>query len=453
MNPDVYGTMEFAQLGVQKEFILTALDYFGFTSATPVQEMCIPKALTGENMIVQAKNGTGKTLAFSLIALESIVASENSLQVMVLTSVREVASQICDFLNEMTYSSEVPIYSILCCGGYSRKDTISAIKQGVHIAIGTIGRIKDLTSTCISLEGLKLLILDEADKICTECEWIYPKLSKTCQILAFSATFNSTSFSYLSQKIPNPNILKCSGDDQKLHELQEFFAISQSKPNGKFEKVLEILQKIPFHQCIIFHNFKGIGKDLATKLRDFGYPSLNISSELSQEKRIEVIRSLRFLKVKVMLSTDISSRGLDVLNVNLVINYDVPGNREGYVHRIGRAGRFGTPGVAVTICKGLEEVELVKKYSETDVKELEMFDKGNYVPRVLCEEEKALMEEDDSEWQDIPSSESPEKTFNIPVTIGDLDNVACALCQKGWEDIHCHCSTCKYNYELIVKYS
>ena len=335
MNPDIHTTVTFSQLGVQKPFILKALEYFSFEIATPVQEKCIPKALLGENMIVQAKNGTGKTLAFVLIALETLEIENNSLQVLVLTSVREVASQICDFINEMTYNSEVPVYTLLCCGGYSRKDTISAINQGVHIVIGTIGRVKDLAQSVLSLKALKLLVLDEADKICTESEWLYDIIPKSCQILALSATFNSASENYLNNKIPNANILKCSGIDVKLSELQEFYTVCNNTSQSKITKILEILNSVPFTQCIIFHNFKGSGKDLATRLRDCGFPSLNISSELSQEKRIEVIRSLRFFSIKVMLSTDISSRGLDVLNVNLVINYDIPTKKENYIHRIG----------------------------------------------------------------------------------------------------------------------
>ena len=126
--------------------------------------------MSGENLIVQAKNGTGKTLAFSLIALESLDLSVNTVQILILTSVREVASQICDFLNEMTYCSDVPIYTLLCCGGYSRKDTISALAQGVHIVVGTIGRVKDLSDSHLQMQGLKILVLDEADKICTECD-------------------------------------------------------------------------------------------------------------------------------------------------------------------------------------------------------------------------------------------------------------------------------------------
>ena len=298
MNPDVYGTICFKDLGIQKEFIIKALDYFGFIYATPVQEQCIPKALLGENLIIQAKNGTGKTLAFSLIALEALNYEINTLQALILTSVREVASQICDFINEMTYLSEIPIYTLLCCGGYSRKDTINSINQGVHIIIGTIGRVKDLSNSCLKFKDLKLVIFDEADKICAECSWIYDKIPEDCQTLAFSATYNSVSENYLNNKLKNPIILKCSGDDLKLHELQEFYSICNNATQSKITKILEILNTIPFHQCIIFHNFKGHGKDLATRLRDCGFPSLNISSELSQEKRIEVIRSLRFLNIR-----------------------------------------------------------------------------------------------------------------------------------------------------------
>lgn len=449
MNTDVYGNTSFSQLGITKDFVLKALEYFNFVYATPVQEKCIPKALFGENLVVQAKNGTGKTLAFSLIALEILDTTQASVQVLILTSVREVASQICDFINEMTYCSDTSVYTVICCGGYSRKDTIKAISQGVHIVVGTIGRVKDLTNSYLDLSNLKLLVLDEADKICTEYQWLHHKIPQSCQILAFSATYNLAAENILLNSIKNPEILKISNGDLKLQELQEYYTVCSNTIQSKITKILEIFNKIPFHQCIIFHNFKGIGKDLAGRLRDCGFPSLNMSSELSQEKRIEVIRSLRFLNIKVMLSTDISSRGLDVLNVNLVINYEIPGTKEAYVHRVGRAGRFGTPGIAVTLCADENEVKLVNQFSL--VANLDTFDPLKYTPRVLGEYETQLIQTQD-EWVDVPPEESPDKIFTVPVIFDTLKSASCPLCSVNHGSVHCHCKVCKYNYSFIVEH-
>ena len=192
-----------------------------------------------------------------------------------------------------------------------------------------------------------------------------------------------------------------------------------------------------------------------------------------------MIRSLRFLNVKVMLSTDISSRGLDILNVNLVVNYEIPMNRETYIHRTGRAGRFGTPGIAVTLCTGQEEIGRVQEYSQMAVRELGQFEKELYVPRVLLEGEKVLLESsreqwvdvDDAEapggtyvwpiqvggvedgWVDVPPEESPEKIYTVPVSLEELREIRCWLCENMQEKSrHCHCRVCKENYEAIARY-
>lgn len=449
-NSDVHTEISFPSLGISKQFLIEGLEYFGFKYATPVQVDCIPKALNGKNLIVQGKNGTGKTLAFTLVALETLERERCEVQVIILTSTREVASQIYDFINELSFTSDLPVYSILCCGGYSRKDTIKALKEGVHLIIGTVGRIKDLSTKFINLKSAKLIIIDEADKICTDLEGIISNLKESCQVLAFSATFNTQSEGYLMSKITDATILKASGNDMKLKQLQEFYSTCEDNFKAKLFKVLEILNTIPFHQCIIFHNYKSDGSDLANTLRDHNFPTLHISSELGQEQRIEVIRSLRYLKIKILLSTDLSSRGLDVLNVNLVLNFDFPGSKETYIHRVGRAGRFGTPGISVTLCGNGEKVRLVKEFSY--VKELNEFRVGEYCMRDIPCEEKEVLEEAKDGWVDVEHRETVENQFKYPVKIEELKGIFCELCRLNRFGEHCHCQECRVNYGFLSKY-
>jgi superfamily II DNA/RNA helicase len=447
---DVETLVKFKDLGISKPFLTQALDYFNFNYATPVQVLCIPKALNGSNLIVQAKNGTGKTLAFALSCLELLDSQNSDLQVIILTSTREVASQIYDFINEMTFSSESPIFSLLCCGGYSRRDTIKAFQQGVQILIGTVGRVKDLTQKIIPINSVKLLILDEADKICSDLEALFSKLSKTCQFLAFSATYTQGTEQFLVNKIEKAEILKVSGDDTKLKKLQEFYVSCADDFKKKLLKVLEILNTVPFHQCIIFHNFKVHGSDLASLLRDHGFASLNISSDLSQEQRIEVMRNLRFFKIKVMLSTDIASRGIDVLNLNLVINFDFPVCKEVYVHRVGRAGRFGSPGVSVTICTQDNQVFQLNEFSV--VRHFDSFDKGCYQIKSISNEEDFIEEPQMDGWVDVEPQESPELKFTYPVSFDQLKEIFCEFCSVDGIGDHCHCEVCRENYSFIKKY-
>lgn len=449
-NSDVQTQIELISLGLTQPFLIQALEYFSFKYATPVQALCIPQILNNQNLIIQAKNGTGKTLAFSLSALEKIDPHSVKPQVLILTSTREVANQINDIINELTYTCDPPIYSLLCCGGYSRKDTISALKQGVHIIIGTIGRVKDLASKEISLESLELLVLDEADKICTDLEAVFTKINKNCQILAFSATYTETAEKWLNRKMIDCKTVKVSGDDQKLKLLQEFYVDCEENFNKKLLKVLEILNSIPFHQCIIFHNYKIHGKDLAGVLRDHGFKSLNISGDLKQEQRIEVMRNLRFFQIRIMLSTDISSRGIDVHNVNLVVNFDFPVSKEVYIHRVGRAGRFGSPGISVTLCTSEDHKTTLNTYST--VHHISTFSKENY----QIDENPIIppepTPEDPEGWVDISPSESPSLKFTHPITLSSLQSIFCDLCQIPSLSKHCHCEVCRENYTFISKY-
>ncbi|CAG9331555.1 DDX20 [Blepharisma stoltei] len=478
MESDLITSQTFIDLGISKKFILDALEYFNFQYSTQVQAQAIPKALSGENLIVQGRSGTGKTLAFTSISLEAINPSENKPQALIITPTRELANQIFDFLNEMTFTSDTPIYSLMCCGGYSRGDTIKSLNQGIHIVVGTLGRIKDMiTYNYLSVEFLKILIMDEADKIISSCSWLFQKIPKNTQILAFSATYSEQSLSQLKKYIENPQIIKCQENDTKSKELKEFYAESDATMQAKVTKVLHILNTVPFHQAIIFYNNKGSGNDMAARLRGSGFPCLFISGDMPQNQRIEVMRSLRFLGIRVMLSTDLTSRGIDVLNVNLVINYDIPDRSDIYIHRIGRAGRFGTPGIAVTLVSGQSDIEKLQKFANPE--NFDFFTKENFIPIELLEDEKEAFKKitsdgkewvdvpieasidnkftipidiEEDEWVDVTAEESIEKRFTIPITLEDLSNLSCSLCAELGFSTHCHCNTCKENYIYITKY-
>ena len=292
--------------------------------------------------------------------------------------------------------------------------------------------------------------LDEADKICTDLEGIFSKISKHCQILAFSATYTETAEKWLNSKLSGCKTVKVSGDDQKLKQLQEFYVDADESFNKKLLKVLEVLNSVPFHQCIIFHNYRIHGKDLAGVLRDHGFKSLNISSDLKQEQRIEVMRNLRYFQIRIMLSTDISSRGIDVHNVNLVINFDFPISKEVYIHRVGRAGRFGSPGISVTLCTSGEHKAALSTYST--VHHLDSFSKESYQMDEIPEIPPEGTLEDPEGWVDISPSESPDLKFTHPVTMSSLKAIFCDLCSIPSLSPHCHCEVCRENYSFISKY-
>mmetsp|Transcript_11612 Transcript_11612/g.17041 ORF Transcript_11612/g.17041 Transcript_11612/m.17041 type:complete len:435 (-) Transcript_11612:322-1626(-) len=431
MHSDTVTDKTFNDLGVSKPYLVSALEYFNFEYSSPPQKESIPRALKGQNLVVQAKNGTGKTLAFVCIMLELLEEASSVPQVLVVTATREIANQVFDFVNEMTFESSSVVYSVLCCGGYSRKDTINNLKQGAHILIGTVGRLKDMIqNNYAKLDQVKLLVLDEADKVASSLSWLFPKV-RNAQTLCFSATYSEDSLQFLRKHV-SFEMLKCHGDDLKLHHLKEYHLECGSTMQSKVAQVLYILHTVNFQQAIVFYNKKGTGNELASKLRAEGFPCLFISGDMPQAQRLHVIQSLRFLGIKVMLSTDLTSRGIDVLNVNLVVNYEVPPSKEVYLHRVGRAGRYGTPGMAVTLVENQEAASSLSQFSVTE-------EFKNFTPEPL------------------------EETFVYPVNLDELqalkvENIEdffgfeCELCKLNTYGNHCHCQTCLENYQVMVKY-
>lgn len=476
MESDIESKGRFEDLGITKPFLLEALSYFNFISPTPVQNLTIPLAISSHDLIVQGKNGTGKTLAFSSAILETLETTETIPRVIIATATREVAIQIYDFINELVYSSQPSIYTALCCGGFNAKDNVNALKQGVHIVVGTEGRIKDMIERkALKLDGLRCIVLDEADKIVEFGRWIVNRVTNKPQILAFSATYSEESLKNLNSFMGDSKFIKCYGDDMKLKQLLEYYVRVEPNPDSVIETLIKLLNDLPYHQCIIFLNNRSKFEEILPKIRNSGFKCLSISGSMSQEQRLEVIRALRFMGIRIVLSTDLTSRGLDVLNVNLVINLDLPKDQHTYLHRVGRAGRYGTPGIAVTFIH--QDSDLNKLNTFTSAFPISTFNKDLYTPREITHEEQAVLQElalpiiqpqdtslpypedntaapdlQNLEWVDVPPEESPSLRFTVPIDIETLKQYSCPLCEIGRYGLHCHCQTCVGNYYFIVKY-
>jgi superfamily II DNA/RNA helicase len=365
-------TSEFRRLGITKPYLHSALDYFSFITPSPVQVASIPLALSGSNLVVESRSGTGKTLAFCLSVLQSLQA-HHGVQVLILSSTREVASQIYEFLNEMTVNADPPVYSCLCCGGYSIADIIKVLREEVHIVIGTVGtvyagRVVDLVHRHkLHLKDVKVCVLDEADKLVSfkDIGRITALLPQTCQFLAFSATYDADSLTKLDSVVKSYQRVQISYETAT--QLQEYSMEVPDDFVGQLEALLGLLKSMDFHQAVVFYNQRPRARQIAATLRECGFPSSFISGSKSQKRRCEDIQALRFLGVRVVLSTDYASRGVDVLNINLVINFDIPREASTYTHRIGRAGRFGTPGIAVTFVSSACDRAVLCSYSSSAV--------------------------------------------------------------------------------------
>nr|XP_022296950.1 probable ATP-dependent RNA helicase DDX20 [Crassostrea virginica] len=351
--------------------VLSGLQKAGFQRPSPIQLKAIPLGRCGLDLIVQAKSGTGKTCVFSVIALEGIQTESYALQVLVLAPTREIAIQIWDVISSIGQC----IPSLKChtfIGGMPLTEDKQKLKK-CHIAVGTPGRMKQLIeSNIMKTDSVRMFVLDEADKLLEESfqeqiNWIYSTLPENKQMLALSATYPEYLAQHLTGYMRNPTFLRLNVTDPALLGIKQFKKVvdHHALPNRVFDNktkvVIELLSSVNFQQCLIFSNLQTRAQNMADALIGHGWPTACIAGSHDQKDRNEAMSQLKMYKCRVLISTDLTSRGIDADKVNMVINLDVPKDHETYLHRIGRAGRFGSFGAAVTIVShGQEEKDLSK---------------------------------------------------------------------------------------------
>ncbi|XP_051509957.1 probable ATP-dependent RNA helicase DDX20 [Myxocyprinus asiaticus] len=365
--------VEFNSLLLSKP-VLEGLSASGFQRPSPIQLKAIPLGRCGLDLIVQAKSGTGKTCVFTTIALDSLILENTSTQVLVLAPTREIAVQIHAVVMAIGSAIEGLVCHVFIGGRPISQDKFHLKK--CHIAIGSPGRIKQLIEMgALITSSIRLFVLDEADKLLEDdssssfqeqINWIFSSLPANKQMLALSATYPESLAQHLTRYMREPTFVRLNPTDPGLLGLKQYYKIvpSHSLPHKIFEEkvrsLLELFSKIPFNQALVFSNLHSRAQHLADILSSKGLPAVCISGGLSQDQRLEAMWKLKQYQCRVLISTDLTSRGIDAEKVNLVINLDVPQDWETYMHRIGRAGRFGTLGVAVTYCcHGEEENKLM----------------------------------------------------------------------------------------------
>ncbi|KAK7103015.1 hypothetical protein V1264_021150 [Littorina saxatilis] len=343
-------TVDFAGL-LLSEAVLHGLKNAGFERPSPIQLKAIPLGRCGLDLIVQAKSGTGKTCVFSVIALESVEVAATSTQVLVLAPTREIAIQIWEVVKSL--GSAMP--SLRChtfIGGLPLHEDKKKL-QLCHIAIGTPGRIQNLIEAgCLKTDSIRLFVMDEADKLLEESfqeqiNWIFSSLPDNKQMLALSATYPEYMAQHLTVYMRNPTFIRLNITDPTLLGIKQYYTGVASHPlphkvfEAKTAAVVDLLSSVSFHQCLIFSNMQTRAQNLENELTSRGWPTTCIAGSLGQKDRITAMAKLKTYKCRVLISTDLTSRGIDADRVNLVINLDVPKDHETYLHRIGRAGRFG----------------------------------------------------------------------------------------------------------------
>ena len=333
-----------------KPTLLKALYEVGYETPTPIQDQTIPLLLEKKDVLGQAQTGTGKTAAFALPLLSNLNLRQKEPQILVLAPTRELAIQVAEAFKK--YASQIKNFHVLpIYGGQEYRRQIRGLQRGVHVVVGTPGRIMDhMRRGTLKLEKLNTLVLDEADEMLRmgfidDVEWILEKTPPKRQIALFSATIPQKIRSIARRYLKDPEqiIIKVKTTTAKTIR-QRFWPVSGMH---KLEALTRILEVESFEAMLIFVRTKTATVELSAKLEARGYASNALNGDIKQNQRERTIDYLKSGKLDILVATDVAARGLDVDRISHVLNYDIPHDTEGYVHRIGRTGRAGRKGDAI----------------------------------------------------------------------------------------------------------
>lgn len=368
--------LAFEQLNLLPE-IKKAIDEMGFETATLIQSEAIPMIKTGVDVIGRSQTGTGKTIAFGIPALEVIDTAKDKLglQVLILCPTRELAQQASDEIKKLSKYMH-GIRAVEIYGGVPMDRQIVRLKKA-NIVIGTPGRIMDhMRRRTLKVNMLKMIVLDEADEMLNmgfkeDVETILTDTPETRQTILFSATMPPAIMSLTKQFQTEPNIIQVNSKQVTLENIEQSFI---EVPIGKKLVALNIL--ISYNKpklIIIFCNTKKMVDEVTEFLCNNGFFAEGLHGDMKQSNRSKVMESFKHGKTSILVATDVAARGIDVNDVDYVINYDIPQNNEYYVHRIGRTGRAGKTGKAITICSGRRQVFTMKDIAravKSDIKQI-----------------------------------------------------------------------------------
>lgn len=376
VTDDVVVHSTFDSMGL-KEDLLRGIYAYGFEKPSAIQQRAILPIIQGRDVIAQSQSGTGKTAVFSISTLQCLDAASNETQALILSPTRELAEQtqkvvlsIGDFMNVQCHS---------CIGGKSIGEDIKRLDQGVQIVSGTPGRVYDMIQRRnLRTRNIKMLIIDEADEMLNQgfkdqIYDIYRYLPPTTQVVLVSATLPKEVLEMTEKFMNDPIRILVKRDELTLEGIKQFF-VAVEREEWKFDTLSDLYDSLTITQAVIFCNTKKKVDWLAAKMREHNFTVSAMHGEMPQRERDSIMEEFRSGGSRVLIATDVWGRGIDVQQVSLVINYDLPNNRELYIHRIGRSGRFGRKGVAINFVRE-EDVRIlgdIEQYYSTQIDEMPM---------------------------------------------------------------------------------
>ena len=358
-----------------REELLRGLYAYGFEKPSMIQQKAIVQLAKGKDLIAQSQSGTGKTGAFVLGMLQKIDISLKKPQVLILSPTRELSNQIFNCIEALgTYMDISPQ---LLIGGKNISNDYQQLDKGSNIIVGTPGRVYDMLKRYVLVnDHLTTFILDEADEMLSrgfkdQIYEIFQYLPKNCQVALFSATMPIEALEITSKFMTDAVQILVKNDELTLDGIKQFYVAIQNE-SWKYDALCDIYSSITVAQTIIYCNSKRKAEWLQNRLNDNDFSTTCLHGDLRQDERDAIIKDFRSGQSRILIATDIIARGIDVQQVSLVINYDIPRYREVYIHRIGRSGRFGRKGVAINFVTpdDIRCMKEIEKFYSTYIEEL-----------------------------------------------------------------------------------
>lgn len=364
----------FDQMNLKPE-ITRGVFGLGFEAPSAIQQRAIMPIVAGRDVLAQAQSGTGKTATFSISALQRIDEKEKKTQALIMAPTRELALQIQRVVVSLALHMDVTVHA--CIGGKSVGEDIEALKAGAQIVVGTPGRVFDMIERgYFKTKDVKMFIMDEADEMLSagfkeQIYKVFQYLPETTQAVLLSATMPKDVLDVTTKFMRNPVRILVKKDELTLEGIKQFY-VNVEKDEYKLMCLIDLYDSISVTQAVIFCNTRRRVEMLTEELTNQKFTVSSIHSDMSQQDRDKIMAEFRTGSSRILICTDLLARGIDVQQVSLVINYDLPDNNENYIHRIGRSGRFGRKGVAINLLadKDITRMREIEMFYNTQIQEL-----------------------------------------------------------------------------------
>jgi len=364
----------FDTLGIH-ENVLRGVYAYGFEKPSAIQVKAIPHVISGKDVVAQAQSGTGKTGAFAIGSLTRIDDTKDTTQVLIIAPTRELADQVYNVIKEI--STYTKVRCCMCVGGTHVSLCAEELRKHPQVVIGTPGRIIDMMQRRnLSTHDIKTLVLDEADEMLSygfkdDMYQIIQNIPKQTQICLFSATLPEEILELTQKFMNDPVNVLVKQEELTLEGIQQFY-VNVKHSDWKYDVIVDLYDTINVNQCIIYINNRQRIVDIYNKLCESNFPVEYITGDRSGSDRKEIMEQFRSGTIRILLSSDLLARGIDVQQLSLVINYDLPKEKETYIHRIGRSGRYGRKGVAINLLgdRDIEYMKHIESFYDTKIEEM-----------------------------------------------------------------------------------